>query len=69
MRTIVKLFLAAALLLAGILPLAAQDRTISGTVSDERGEPLAGATVVGTGRKYAVTDTDGKFSIDSLPWL
>ena len=63
MRTIVKLFLAAALLLAGILPLAAQDRTISGTVSDERGEPLAGATVVGTGRKYAVTDTDGKFSI------
>ena len=65
MRTIIKLFLTAALLLTGILPLAAQDRTISGTVSDERGEPLAGATVVAASRSgsYAVTDSEGVFSL------
>lgn len=40
----------------------AQNRTITGKVSDERGEPLAGATLV-SGKSFAITDADGSFSI------
>lgn len=42
----------------------AQNKTISGTVFDEGGEPLAGATLV-AGKSYAVTDADGRFSIQA----
>lgn len=52
--TILSLLLACALM--------AQNRTVSGKVSDERGEPLAGATVV-SGSGYAVTDQNGRFSL------
>ena len=42
----------------------AQDVTISGTVVDDIGEPLIGATVMVDGTKIAVaTDIDGNFSI------
>lgn len=40
----------------------AQNRTISGKVVDEKGEPLPGATVV-VGNNYAVTDIDGHFTL------
>ena len=42
---------------------------IRGTVSDDRGGPLAGATVSAVGRTWAtaVTDGQGRFSIGSLP--
>ncbi len=40
----------------------AQNRTVTGTVSDEKGEPLTGATLV-SGSSYSVTDIDGQFSI------
>jgi hypothetical protein len=42
---------------------------ITGTVSDERGGPVAGAMVSAFGRTMAVTVTDGRgnFSIDALP--
>ncbi|MBR6054885.1 MAG: carboxypeptidase regulatory-like domain-containing protein [Bacteroidales bacterium] len=65
MNTVYKLLAAAAFLLAGVLPLSAQNRTISGTVSDEHGEPLPGATVVAASRSgsYAVTDAEGVFSL------
>lgn len=42
-----------------VLGLNAQTRTVTGKVTDERGEPLAGATVV-AGSSYAVTDLDGQ---------
>ena len=42
----------------------AQSLVIGGTVTDERGEPLAGATLI-CGKNYAVTDTDGSFSIQA----
>lgn len=43
--------------------------SITGTVSDERGGPLAGATVSALGRTWAtaVTDDRGRFVIDALP--
>jgi len=43
--------------------------TIIGVVSDERGGPVAGATVSALGRTWAtaVTDVHGSFAIDSLP--
>ena len=42
----------------------AQDKTITGTVSDEKGNALQGATVLVKGSKIAtVTDINGKFSI------
>lgn len=40
----------------------AQTRTVTGKVTDERGDPLAGATVV-AGSNYAVTDLDGQYSL------
>ena len=42
----------------------AQNRTVTGTVSDERGAPLAGATVV-CGNNYAITDIDGRFKLEA----
>ncbi len=46
----------------------AQQKTITGTVNDETGAPLPGATVVvdGTSRGVA-TDFDGNFSIEAAP--
>ena len=44
----------------------AQTKAISGTVSDENGEPLPGAAVVVTGSKaYAITDIDGKYTLNA----
>ena len=42
----------------------AQTRTVTGKVTDEHGEPLAGATVV-AGSSYAVTDLDGRYSLSA----
>ena len=54
----------AALLLAATA--FAQNKTISGKVSDENGEPLPGATVVVNGTNtYAVTDFDGKYTLST----
>lgn len=44
----------------------AQTGRVSGTVSDENMTPMTGAAVVVPGtQKYAITDIDGKFSIDA----
>ncbi len=46
----------------------AQKTTISGTVTDQEGEPLVGAAVVVEGSKTGtITDFDGKFIIDATP--
>lgn len=44
--------------------LMAQNRTYTGEVADERGVPLAGATLV-AGSHYAITDLDGHFSLSA----
>ena len=64
MKHIKRLFsVAASLLLLGTFAFA-QTKTISGKVTDERGDALPGATLVITGTNtYAVTDADGAFSI------
>ena len=64
MKHINRLFsVAASLLLLGTFAFA-QTKTISGKVTDERGDALPGATLVITGTNtYAVTDADGAFSI------
>lgn len=55
----------AALLCTGAAAFA-QTKTINGTVKDERGEALPGATVVVAGSKaYAITDVDGAFSVQA----
>ncbi len=54
------------LLLLGVmvLPASAQNRNVEGTVTDETGEPLMGATIsTGTNQTGAVTDIDGNFKI------
>ncbi|MDR3268768.1 MAG: TonB-dependent receptor [Tannerella sp.] len=56
----------AIILLKGTSPvfIQQQNKTISGTVTDTRGEPLAGATVVEKGTTNGtVADADGKFSL------
>lgn len=42
---------------------AAQSRTLAGTVVDDAGEPLIGATVYASPTEGTVTDMDGKFTI------
>ena len=48
------------------LPLFAQNKTISGVVVDETGEPVLGANVSVAGTTMGIiTDMDGKFSLDA----
>ena len=47
------------------LPMMAQNKTVQGTVIDENGEPVIGATVRVEGTKTAtVTDFDGNYKLD-----
>ena len=40
-------------------------RSVTGQILDDKGEPLAGATIIVKGRTNGViTDADGKFSLD-----
>lgn len=56
------------LLLCGVFGASAQNGRVSGTVSDENMVPMTGATVVVPGTQhYAITDVDGKFSIEARP--
>ena len=65
MNALKRFTLVAALLLIG-LGANAQNKTISGTVRDDRSEPLPGATLVVAGSNaYAITDSNGKFSISA----
>ena len=60
MKSLLKLVIAAAAILAGTVSFA-QNRSISGKVTDEKGETLPGATLIVSGTNaYAVTDLDGK---------
>lgn len=62
----IALFLISVFLLA--LPAAAQQKNISGIVTEPSGEPLIGATIMVKGTNTAaVTDIDGKFSIKAKP--
>ena len=63
-----KLFLLLTALVVAVGTLAAQNRTVSGTVTSAAdGDPLIGATVMGVGTKIGTaTDINGKFSL-SLP--
>lgn len=65
MNALKRFTLAAVLLLIG-LGANAQNKTISGTVRDDRSEPLPGATLVVAGSNaYAITDSNGKFSLSA----
>jgi TonB-linked SusC/RagA family outer membrane protein len=62
-----KVFAHVLLLLVGVLPLLtsfAQERTLSGIVTDEKGNPLPGATITLKGTKISTTSgVDGKFGL------
>ena len=61
-RFIISLCLALMALFA--IPALAQDQTVTGTVFDELGEPVIGATVTVAGSKTAtITDLDGNYKI------
>lgn len=65
MNALKRFTLVAALLLIG-LGANAQNKTLSGTVRDDRSEPLPGATLVVAGSNaYAITDSNGKFSLSA----
>lgn len=57
----------AGLFLSGGVELMAQQRTVRGTVVDQTGEPIIGASVVVKGQTSigAATDIDGKFSLNA----
>jgi outer membrane receptor protein involved in Fe transport len=61
--------LALVLLVPGLVARAANDGTITGVVTDERGEPVAGATVsfVANGQpRTTTTDRNGRFVVETL---
>jgi len=63
-----KLWLALAAMLVLTLPAFAQKVTVHGTVSDETGEPLIGATVMEKGTSNGTaTDYDGNFELSVNP--
>ncbi len=64
MKVTKSLILSLLLAIVGGLSLAAQNRTVSGTVVDTMDEPLAGVTVMQVGTQNGgMTDIDGKFSL------
>ncbi len=65
-RNLIAALMLAALPAPGLL---AQDMTVTGTVADEEGVPVIGASVMikGDTRVGTITDIDGKFSIKSAP--
>ena len=67
-KRIVSILLAvASLLLLGADGFAQSARRVSGTVSDQSGNPVAGAAVLVTGtNRYAVSGDDGSWSIDGV---
>lgn len=55
------------LLLLGVISAYAQEKTISGTVTDEKGLPLPGTTIILKGTTSGVsTDFDGNYSIKAI---
>ncbi|GHV20342.1 SusC/RagA family TonB-linked outer membrane protein [Bacteroidia bacterium] len=42
------------------------DKTFSGTITDDKGEPIIGANVAVKGGKGTVTNVDGKFTVEAL---
>ena len=64
-KTSITLLSAVILCLSGSLRTAAQDRKVSGKVTDETGAPMIGLTVIVTGTVTgATTDADGNYRID-----
>ena len=62
MKRLFSLFIA--IWLVNIMAMAASDTNCKGTVIDNEGEPIIGATVAITnGRTVGVTDVDGAFSV------
>ena len=46
----------------------AQKQKVTGTVTDEAGEPLIGVTVIENGASVgAITDLDGRYTLDAAP--
>lgn len=65
MKNLKKLFAVVALLLMAVVA-HAQGQTVKGTVLDENGEPMIGATVKAVGSQGGtVTDMDGHYVLKS----
>lgn len=65
MKAFVRMIAIGLMLLSSISALA-QNREIKGRVSDEKGEPLAGATLLaGTSKAYAIAEQDGSFILNA----
>ena len=55
-------------LLFQVVVLAQNNITVSGTVTDEQGQPLPGASVVLEGTTTGIqTDFDGNYTLDNVP--
>ena len=66
MNIFVKMFLSAAVMLSAVQVFA--QNVVTGTVTDDNGEPLIGAGVTYVGTTVGVvTDLDGKYSIERRP--
>ena len=68
MRKIMKKIIAIAVLLMAVVAVQAQNVTVTGTVLDENGEPMIGASVKPVGTQGGtVTDLDGNYALSLSP--
>ena len=63
MKSIKSSFLSLAILLGAVLPVAAQQTAVRGTVSDPAGAPLVGVTVMADATHATITAADGSYSL------
>ena len=63
MKSIKSCFLSLAILLGAVLPVAAQQTAVRGTVSDPAGAPLVGVTVMADATHATITAADGSYSL------
>lgn len=68
MNKIIRILATALLIFAGQIAFAQNNIAVKGTVLDQSGEPMVGATVMIKGTKTgAIVDADGKYSINAKP--
>ena len=63
-----KKLIVSVLMALSALAVSAQSSRVAGTVLDETGQPLSGASVLSQdGKRFTTTDTQGRFELDAVP--
>lgn len=64
----IKKLIVSVLMALSAIAVSAQSSRVAGTVLDETGQPLSGASVLSQdGKRFTTTDTQGRFELDAVP--